>query len=78
MNLRIYEFTFPYIHDVKFRKFKDVINYYSDGINTEDWHINSHLKTPINFSEMEKKDLLAFLYTLTGKTFLYNKRFSFP
>jgi hypothetical protein len=29
-------------------------------------------------TEIEKKDLLAFLMSLTDKTFLYNKRFTFP
>ncbi len=77
-TLRNIEFTFPYMHDGRFRKLKDVINYYSDGINTKDKHLSSQLLTPMNFNEMQKKDLLAFLLTLTDKTFLYDKRFSFP
>ncbi len=77
-TLRNIEFTFPYMHDGRFRKLKDVINYYSDGINTKDRHLSSQLITPMKFNEIQKKDLLAFLYTLTDKTFLYNKRFSFP
>ncbi len=77
-TLRNIEFTFPYMHDGRFRKLKDVINYYSDGINVKDKYLSSQLLKPMNFNEMQKKDLLAFLYTLTDKSFLYNKRFSFP
>jgi len=77
-TLRNVEFTFPYMHDGRFKKLKDVINYYSNGIDISSPYLSQHLKKPMNFNEKEKKDLLAFLLTLTDKTFLYDKRFSFP
>lgn len=77
-TLRNIEFTFPYMHDGRYKKLKDVINYYSEGINPKDPFLSYPLKKPFHFTEMEKKDLLAFLLTLTDKEFLYNPRFSFP
>jgi cytochrome c peroxidase len=77
-TLRNIEFTFPYMHDGRYKKLKDVINYYSDGINPNDRFLDQRLKEPLRFSEHQKKDLLAFLLTLTDKEFLYNKKFSYP
>jgi cytochrome c peroxidase len=77
-TLRNVEFTFPYMHDGRYKKLKDVINYYSNGIDVSSHYLSPQLKKPMNFTEMEKKDLLAFLLTLTDKEFLYDKRFSFP
>ena len=77
-TLRNIEFTFPYMHDGRFKKLKDVINYYSDGIDINSPYLDPKLKKPLHFNEHEKKDLLSFLLTLTDKEFLYDKRFSFP
>jgi cytochrome c peroxidase len=77
-TLRNIEFTFPYMHDGRFRKLKEVIVHYSEKIDSENSHLSHELKGPIHLSDKEQKDLLAFLYTLTDKQFLYNPRFSFP
>lgn len=77
-TLRNIEFTFPYMHDGRYKKLKDVINYYSEGIDVNSAYLNEQLRSPMHFTEFQKKDLLAFLLTLTDKEFLYNKRFSFP
>lgn len=77
-TLRNIEFTFPYMHDGRYKKLKDVINYYSEGIDPKTPYLSHPLKKPFQFTEIEKKDLLAFLLTLTDKEFLYNPRFSFP
>jgi cytochrome c peroxidase len=36
------------------------------------------LQRPIRLSEDEKKDLIAFLLTLTDKDFLFNPKYSYP
>lgn len=77
-TLRNIEFTFPYMHDGRYKKLKDVINYYSDGIDQNARYLDQRLKKPLHFSEHEKKDLFAFLLTLTDRTFLYDKQFSYP
>ena len=77
-TLRNIEFSFPYMHDGRFKKLKDVLAYYSDGIDVKTPHLSSPLKKPIRLNDTQKKDLLAFLLTLTDRTFLYNKQFSHP
>lgn len=77
-TLRNIEFTFPYMHDGRYKKLKDVINYYSEGIKIDAPYLDDRIKGPFHFNEHEKKDLLAFLLTLTDKEFLYDKRYSFP
>jgi cytochrome c peroxidase len=77
-TLRNSEFTFPYMHDGRFRKLKDVIQHYSENISEKNPYLSNEIKGPIHLSDKQKKDLMAFLYTLTDKQFLYNPRFSFP
>ena len=68
-TLRNSQFTFPYMHDGRFRKLRDVLNHYAsaDGLNT-----------PIVLNSNEKTDIVAFLLTLTDNDFLFDKRFGFP
>jgi len=78
-TLRNIAFTFPYMHDGRYAKLKDVINFYSDSASAfRLQYADLKLKQPFNFSATEKKDLLAFLYTLTDKTFLFNPKFGYP
>jgi cytochrome c peroxidase len=77
-TLRNIEFTFPYMHDGRFRKLKDVLLHYSEKIDPSNRHLSHELNGPMHLSDKEQKDMLAFLYTLTDKQFLYNPRFSFP
>ena len=77
-SLRNCEVTFPYMHDGRFKKLKDVINYYSDNSTKKNNHLDQRLKVDLFLNKDEKKDLLAFLYTLTDRTFLVNKNYSFP
>ncbi len=77
-TLRNIEYTFPYMHDGRYRKLKEVIVYYSDQINSNHSILSKELKGPLHLSDYDQKDLLAFLLTLTDKQFLYNPRFSFP
>ena len=77
-TLRNIEFTFPYMHDGRFKKLKDVLLFYSEGIDPKAKNLHPKLQKKLAFNENEKKDLLAFLYTLSDKEFLFNKRYSFP
>lgn len=77
-TLRNIEYTFPYMHDGRFKKLKDVMNYYVDDLDTSATNLHPFLKNKIALNENERKDVIAFLYTLTDKEFLFNKRFSFP
>jgi len=68
-TLRNIEFSQPYTHDGRFRKLREVIQYYSQ---------TNALERKIELSATGKIDLTAFLLTLTDRTFLFNPDFSFP
>lgn len=75
-GLRNIEMTFPYMHDGRFKKLKDVLNHYSkeDHNATTD----EEVKKTGNLNERERKDIIAFLLTLTDRDFLNDKKFSDP
>lgn len=77
-TLRNIEFTFPYMHDGRFNKLSEVINHYANINLNEIKQLNLDIKEPITITENQKKDLVAFLFTLTDLDFLYNKTFSYP
>ncbi|WP_353083189.1 cytochrome c peroxidase [Flavobacterium sp.] len=76
-TLRNIEFTYPYMHDGRFMKLREVINFYTDG-KAHRKTLAKDLQKPILLSENEKKDLIAFLLTLTDKEFLFNSKYSYP
>lgn len=76
-TLRNIEYTFPYMHDGRFKKLSDVLNHYSNGINKSKT-LSPLLKDKITLTSNEKVDLMAFLLTLSDKQFLFDKKFSFP
>lgn len=76
-TLRNIEFSFPYMHDGRFNKLSDVVDHYTNVDPTQNY-LSEELQISIKLSDHEKKDLIAFLKTLTDKEFLYNQKFSFP
>lgn len=76
-TLRNIQHTMPYMHDGRFKKLKDVLEYYNDGIDHQTRYLSTELRRDLNLSDNDKKDLLAFLYSLTDYTFLYDKRYSY-
>lgn len=76
-TLRNIQFTFPYMHDGRFNTLNDVIKHYNSGIKKSET-LSKQLKEPMNLSDNERTELVAFLKTLTDKDFLFNSRFSFP
>jgi cytochrome c peroxidase len=76
-TLRNIDHSFPYMHDGRISKLKDVIHHYA---NSSNWvkPISKELKTKNNLlSPTEEKDLLKFLKTLTDRTFLLNTNFQY-
>jgi cytochrome c peroxidase len=63
------------MHDGRFKKLRDVIDHYTNQIDLNDPYLSGELRKKIVLSDDEKKDLIAFLKTLTDREFLYNKRF---
>ena len=76
-TLRNIEFTFPYMHDGRFKTLNEVVKHYNSGIKKSKT-LSKELKKPMNLSENQRVELIAFLKTLTDKSFLFDKKFSFP
>ena len=64
-TLREVSRTAPYMHDGSLATLQDVINFYGDG-GRKNPHLDEEIQ-PRNLNIQEKKDLLAFLQSLTGK-----------
>ncbi len=80
-TLRNLAFTFPYMHDGRFKTLDEVIDHYNSGAvlwNTNDGLANVDLAKPLNFSTQDKADLKAFLLSLSDSSLLTNKSFSNP
>lgn len=76
-TLRNVEFTYPYMHDGRYKKLIQVMNHYS-GLDKNSAILSDKLKPMQILSDKDKVDLIAFLKTLTDREFLYNSQFSFP
>ncbi|MBP6022847.1 cytochrome-c peroxidase [Ferruginibacter sp.] len=71
-GLRNIGVTAPYMHNGMFKTLEEVVEYYNDPQKfvTGAINIDDVLKTPLHLSEKEKKDLVAFLKTLSDKKYL--------
>lgn len=76
-TLRNIEYSFPYMHDGRIAKLKDVIKHYTLLDYSNPLLSKELRKNPVRLSDNEQKDLLAFLKTLTDKTFLFDERFKY-
>ena len=76
-TLRNIEFSFPYMHDGRFKKISDVLKHYTSGVVSSKT-LAKQLQEPIILSSNDKVDLTAFLLTLTDKSFLFNPKYTFP
>jgi cytochrome c peroxidase len=76
-TLRNIEFSFPYMHDGRFKKLSQVLNHYTTGIH-QSKTLSTKLQDRIILTSNQKVDLTSFLLTLTDKQFLFNPQFSYP
>jgi cytochrome c peroxidase len=76
-GLRNIERTYPYMHDGRLRNLKDVLDFYG-APEQHDSHAAMEMKKIGRLTDENKNSLLAFLLTLTDKTFLYDRRFIDP
>ena len=76
-TLRNIEFSFPYMHDGRFKSIYAVLNHYTKDVKLSQT-LSVHLKKPIVLSSNEKVDLTSFLLCLTDKSFLFNKNYGYP
>ena len=73
-TLRNIEVSYPYMHDGRFRNLQMVLFHYAEGI-TKSAGVSKKLKGGISLTETDKRDLIAFLKTLTDEEFLNNPNF---
>ncbi|RYD90799.1 MAG: hypothetical protein EOP50_15380 [Sphingobacteriales bacterium] len=80
-SLRNVAVTAPYMHDGRFKTLDEVMEFCSSGIQYKSPNIDEHivpLDRGLYLTPEQKADLIAFLKTLTDKSFLTNKAFSDP
>lgn len=76
-SLRNVEMTYPYMHDGRFRNLEQVLDHYGNG-KYFTANYDASLQRTAGLTKQEKSDIIAFLKTLTDKTFLYDRRFADP
>lgn len=77
-SLRNIEFSFPYMHDGRFKQLKDVLAHYGQLHEKETYYSKELKKLRSGLNSNEQKDLIAFLKTLSDQAFLFNPAFKYP
>ncbi len=73
-SLRNISATGPYMHDGRFATLEEVVEHYSTGVqrsDTLDPNLAKHPEAGLSLTANEKRDLVAFLKTLTDENFLH-------
>ena len=73
-TLRNIELTYPYMHDGRFWSLEEVMDHYSEGIQSSTT-LHPSLQNGIPLTENEKKRIIDFLKTLTDYTLLSDPKF---
>ena len=76
-SLRNLTYTYPYMHDGRFKKLNHVITHYTEGI-VHSPTLSKQLQKPIKLSSNDKVDLVSFLLTLNDHTFVRDTLHHFP
>lgn len=73
-SLRNLAYTYPYMHDGRFKTLNEVLEHYEKGI-VKSPTLAKQLEKPIVFDSKEKENLLAFLATLNDSVLVSNVEF---
>lgn len=76
-TLRNIEYTYPYMHDGRYKNLREVLNHYTDKIYSSAT-LDQRLAKKIKLNDHEKSDLVAFLLCLSDKNFIYNPAYAYP
>ena len=74
-TLRNIQFTFPYMHDGRYKTLTEVVKHYNTLSHNN--LLPKELSKPMNLSDNDRVDMVAFLKTLTDTEFLFNPKFSY-
>ena len=80
-SLRNVALTAPYMHDGRFKTLEEVLDFYSSGVHSSanvDPAMASAHRGGVHLSELEKKQIIAFLNTFTDSVFITNPAFANP
>ena len=89
-SLRNIALTAPYMHDGRFQTLEQVIKHYDNGIEqsqtlstlikagSNEFITDPNGKVNLFLTDLEKKDIIAFLEMLTDTDFITNPNFSEP
>ncbi len=80
-SLRNLSYSFPYMHDGRFRTLEEVVEFYNTGIDTTSPNIDPNLighNLHGRLSNRDKSKLIAFLKTLDDPDFINNPDFQKP
>ncbi|MDA9773516.1 cytochrome-c peroxidase [Saprospiraceae bacterium] len=73
-SLRNLKYSYPYMHDGRFDKLREVLNHYGTGSTLQ---IGNERKN-IKLSSREKTDLISFLQTLNDPVFIFDRQHQYP
>ncbi len=76
-TLRNVEFSKPYMHDGRFATLREVLDHYHSGID-RNATVSEKLKNGIALTGDQKTELIAFMLTLSDRSFLFNPDFGYP
>jgi cytochrome c peroxidase len=76
-SLRNLKYSYPYMHDGRFKTVKEVLDYYMKDIKRYKT-LSAPLNTPIILSPVDKANLAAFLNTLNDEAFIMNEKYRYP
>lgn len=71
-TLRNIALTAPYMHDGRFKTLEEVLDHYASGGHYAE-NVSPNVRK-LNLSPQDKKDLIAFLQTLTDSSFVFNNK----
>jgi len=80
-SLRNIAITAPYMHDGRFETLEEVLDFYSEGVHdsyNRDPRMGAVHRGGVHLTEIEKRQVIAFLHTLTDSAFISNPDFSNP
>jgi len=80
-TLRNLVFTFPYMHDGRFRSLEEVVEFYSTGVKmspTIDPLMKRAFEGGVQLTPTEKADLVMFLKSLSDSSYTTNPAFQYP
>ncbi len=76
-SLRNLSYSYPYMHDGRFQKLRQVIDHYTQ-LDTTSTLLDVRLQQSIDLTNRQKTDLIAFLLTLNDPQFVFNPDNKFP